>query len=779
MNAPATALVIAPALSMESALQPTADPAWVIEQQGFDPLRDNSHKSRFSISNGFLGIRGERAINRSANSDDPPRTYVAGLFDVSGAEQPVPALVPAADWLRVDILLPGIALSSNAEDVSSHYRTLDMRRGALLTGGSLAGMPGLAVHLRVLRLVSLDERATGLQLIQLEVEQGAFDITFEASFDGLDFGLKADQLDQDAGVWRTRSSGKRLAMASMCSLRLDGQVAAPGRPSPFKSVWTWRTHPGQVACFERMVAVARSDTPAEDPGADVRDKLEVSSRLGWRGVLDAHASAWAGRWRCSDVVVGGDPAAQQALRFAAYHLNGAANPGDERVSIAARALTDPDYKGHVFWDTEIYLLPFYCLTWPEAARALLMYRFHTLDGARAKAAGMGWRGAMYAWESADTGAEATPDQAIGPDRKVVQILCGRQEQHITADVAYAVWQYWLATGDAAFLRDAGAEILLEAGRFWASRAGLEADGLHHIRGVTGPDEYHETVDDNAFTNVMARWTIRRAIEAAALLREGWPADWTRLASRIGVDNAELLAWSAVAEAMATKLDPGSGLFEQFEGYFGLEDIDLADYAGRSVPMDVVLGRERIDKSKVIKQADVVALLGLLPGEFAGGTGAANFAYYAPRCSHGSSLSRAMHGLVAARLGQSELALNFFRATSAIDLADTHVAIDGGLHIAALGGVWMIAVLGFAGLAVLPDGLSLDPRLPAGWTCLAFGCQWRGRCLRLRIDQGAKAITAVLEAGQPMMFTVQGKPHSLCGDKPLHLNLAQQGTPDAG
>ncbi len=772
MNAAAPA----PIVPMGPALEPTADPAWVIGQHGFDPLRDGSRQSRFSISNGFLGVRGERAINRSANSESLHRTYVAGLFDIRGAEQPIPALVPAPDWLRMDIRLPGRLLSSDAEDVSDHYRTLDMRRGVMLTGGSLAGVPGLAIRVRVLRLASLEERSIGLQLIHLEVEEGAFDITVEASFDGLDFGLKADRLDQDLGVWHTRSSGKRLAMASRCSLRLDGQVAPPDTPSPFKSVWTWRTHPGQVACFERMVAVARSDTPTGEPGAEVRDKLAVSSHLGWRGVLAAHAASWADRWRWSDVVVGGDPAAQQALRFAAYHLNGAANPGDERVSIAARALTGPDYNGHVFWDTEIYLLPFYCLTWPEAARALLMYRFHTLDAARAKAAGLGWRGAMYAWESADTGAEATPDQAIGPDRKVMKILCGKQEQHITADVAYAVWQYWLATGDAAFLRDAGAEILLEAGRFWASRAGLEADGLHHIRGVTGPDEYHETVGDNAFTNVMARWTIRRALDAAALLRDGWPAAWSLLAARIGLDDSELQGWSAVAEAIATKLDPGSGLFEQFEGYFGLEDIDLADYAGRSVPMDVVLGRERIEGSQVIKQADVVALLGLLPEEFAGGAGAANFAYYAPRCSHGSSLSRAMHGLAAARLGQSELALRFFRATSAIDLADTHAAIDGGIHIAALGGVWMIAVLGFAGLAVLPDGLSLDPRLPAGWTSLVFGCQWRGRCLRLQIDQDAGTVTAVLEAGQPMTFTVQGKPYSLRGDTPLHLHLAHTSGP---
>ena len=190
------------------------------------------------------------------------------------------------------------------------------------------------------------------------------------------------------------------------------------------------------------------------------------------GVVAEHEAAWSNRWHCSDVEVEGDAVAQQALRrFAIYHLNNAANPADERVCyIGARALTGGDYRGHVFWDTEIFLLPFYVLTWPEAARALLMYRFRTLDGARAKAAGMGWRGALYAWESADTGAETTPDQVIAPDRRVIDILCGRQEQHISADVAYAVWQYWQATRDEEFLLDAGAEILLETGRFWSSRA---------------------------------------------------------------------------------------------------------------------------------------------------------------------------------------------------------------------------------------------------------------------------------------------------------------------
>ena len=760
MNGPGT---------MEHALEPTTDPAWVLDADGYDPLREAILESRFAISNGFLGIRGARATTRGARWIVPPRTYVAGLFDTSSTEGAISGLVPAADWLQVRILLPGGPLVHHPGDVSSHRMTLDLRRGALLSEFRQLTATDLGIRrLRTLRFVSLGERAVGLQLIQLEIEEGEVEITLEASFEGVNLGLVSKQLEQDLGVWRTHSSGKGLAMATASSLQIDGHDLPPTALGPLKWSWSWTSRPGQVVWFERLVAVARSDTRGLDPGSGARDKLGAARHLGWRGVLAEHEAAWASRWRYSAVEVDGDAAAQQALRFALYHLNGAANPADERVSIGARALTGDDYHGHVFWDTEIYLLPFYILTWPEAARALLMYRFHTLDAARAKAARMGWRGALYAWEFADTGAEMAPEQVIGPDRQIIPILCGKQEQHISADVAYAVWQYWRASGDEGFLLDAGAEILFETGRFWASRAQLEADGHRHIRGVIGPDEYHEHIDDSAFTNVMARWNIRRALEMAALLRERWPERWMRLSSRLSLDDAELKHWLSAADTMATGLDPKTGLFEQFAGFFALEDIDLTHYAGRSVPMDVVLGRERTQRSQVIKQADVVALLGLLPEEFVGETGAKNFDYYEPRCGHGSSLSRAMHGMVAARLGRSEMALRFFQQTAAIDLADTHAAIDGGIHIAALGGIWMTAVFGFAGLSLHSTGMALDPQMPPNWRSLGFHVQWRGRHLRIKIVQGEQLVEATLEAGEPMTLLVSGQLHDLRRDRTLRV-----------
>jgi len=746
--------------TMDQALRPTADPGWVLVERGYDPLRESSLESRFAISNGFLGVRGARATTRGARWIVPARTYVAGLFDTSGAPEAVPALVPAADWLKVRILLGGRTLVRHPGSVSSHCVTLDLKRGALITEWQPLAAHAHGVRLRTMRLASLGDRAIGMQLIQMQMGQGAAEVTLEATFEGLDLGLTPLKLGRDLGVWRTPHSGMGLAMAGDASLQVDGLDLAPAKRGDFKWSWTWTARPGQIVCFERLVAVARSASTNLDPGVVARQALDRAQIRGWGGVLADHEAAWTGRWRRSEVEVAGDPVAQQALRFALYHLNSAANPADEHVSIGARALTGDDYHGHVFWDTEIYLLPFYILTWPEAARALLMYRFHTLDAARAKAARLGWRGALYAWESARTGGEAAPAQVVGPDRKVVDVLCGTQEQHISADIAYAVWQYWEATRDEGFLLDAGAEILLETARFWSSRAQLEADGLRHIRGVIGPDEYHEHIDDNAFTNVMARWNIRRGLEAAALLRERWPARWTALSSRLQLIDTELAEWREAADSLTTGFDRKSGLFEQFAGYFSLEDIDLSAYAGRSVPMDVVLGRPRTQASQVLKQADVVALLGLLPDEFSGQTGAANFHYYEPRCGQGSSLSGAMHGLVAARLGEGEKALRYFHETAAIDLEDTHAATAGGIHIAALGGLWMMTVFGFAGLALKRDAIALDPQLPPGWSRLDFALQWRGRGLRIAVHGAEQTLEATLESGAAMKVVVGGVEYDL-------------------
>src|SRR5438105_3096608 len=372
---------------------------------------------------------------------------------------------------------------------------------------------------------------------------------------------------------------------------------------------------------------------------------------------------------------------------------------------------------------------------------------------------MGYKGALYAWESADTGEETTPKRVVGPAGETIDILTGRMEHHITTDVAHAVWQYWRATGDEAFFIDAGAEILLRTARCWASRAVAGADAKRHIRHVIGPDEYHEDedVDDNAFTNVMARWNIARALEAIEVIRARWPDRGAALWERLALGEPELADWRDAVARIVTGLDPATGLYEQFAGYHKLEPLDFSLYADRKVPIDVVIGRERTQRSQVVKQADVVALLALLPDEFPGAAANANFRHYEPRCAHGSSLSAGIHALVAARLGETETALRFLRQAAAADLElDPNSA--GGIRIAGPGGLWQAIVIGCAGLGLKGDTLAIDPKLPPQWRTLFFSVRWRRRFVAFRIS--ANTVESKLVEGAVMEVRIGDAKHIL-------------------
>ncbi len=746
---------------MSDVLEPTPDPEWVLHHEGYNVLTENEVESRFAFGNGFLGMRAARSVARGPTWTSWlkfirwaswPRCYVAGLFDIPNTEPPVPALVPVADWSRVQIVLDGMPVMEREGQVLSGMRTLDMRRGLVAAAGTGRTPSGVTVTGREIRLLSLADRAVGLQLWRATIDHSGVEVRAEANFEMAGLGMTPELLEEDLGAWRTEGTANGVAMAGHAILRLDGEILAAERPFPLRWVWRWRSVAGQVAEFGRLIAVARADMREDDPAPRARQALARNLSLGWRKVLEAHEAAWAARWTAGDVRIEGDDELQRAVRFAVYHLTSAANPDDERVSIGARGLTGDAYFGHVFWDTEIYLLPFYTATWPEAARALLMYRYHTLPGARAKAARFGYKGALYAWESADTGEETTPENILGPDGEPIEVLTGKMEHHISADVAYAVWQYWRATGDEDFLLRAGAEIVLDTARFWASRAVAESDGKWHIRHVIGPDEYHEDVDDNAFTNVMARWNIARGLEAMELLCARWPERAAELQEKLALGEGELADWRNAVSRIPTGLDLATGLYEQFAGFHKLEPFDLAAYAHHTVPIDVVIGRERTQRSQIVKQADVVALIALLPGEFPGETAAINFHHYEPRCAHSSSLSAAMHALVAARIGDPDTALRYLRETAALDL-DPDPNTAGGVRIAGLGGMWQAVVLGFGGVDLSGEMLAIEPRLPPQWRALSFRISCRGRSVAVRLTAGHTEAT--LAAGEAMEIRIGG------------------------
>ena len=690
----------------------TDDPGWILVEEGFTPEREHELESLFAIGNGYAGSRGSLAEGSALST---PATFVAGVFDSEAGS--VPSLASTADWTRLSGTIEGQPLRLDRDHNLEHRRTLDMRQGVLWREWRHQDRAGRITQLRALRLASLADRHLLVQCVEIIPENYSGWVSIDATLSG--------------PVVRVTSSGTTVAMA------MARRITDSAGPSPeiIDGRQSLELQQGETYRLDRVVALHTSrDTnePRETAGAHVARAIEDVA-----GVIGAHRDAWLARWRVCDLRIDGDPKSQRALRFAIYHLLSAANPEDDRVSIGARGLSGSAYKGHVFWDTDVFMLPFFIFTYPEAARALVMYRYHTLSGARAKAARLGYRGAFYAWESADSGEDVTPPFGIAPNGEVTRILTGEQEQHISADVAFAVWNYWRATGDDHFLLQAGAEILIETARFWTSRAEREEDRRYHIRGVIGPDEYHESVDDNAYTNGLAQWNLEVAAEIANLISERWPEPWQTLSRRLGIESDEPRRWHDMARDFYTGFDERTGLFEQFRGYFGLEDIDLNAYVPRNAPMDVLLGRERIQRSKIIKQPDVVMLICLLWDRMPPEVRKVNFEYYEPRCGHGSSLSPAIHALVAARLGDIALAERYFRQAAEIDLADNMGNAAGGVHAGALGGLWLAAALGFAGLSF---GVGKNPNphrnLPKGWRGLSMHFQWRGQWHELTVPEGA-------------------------------------------
>mgnify|MGYP000545353144 CR=1 FL=1 len=681
--------------------QPSADPAWLLEVEGFDPLREREVESWLAVSNGRTGTRGSL---EEGSEDSSPALYVAGVYGRPDGELPGAELVPGPDWTRLAPRVADMPVDLDRGTVLEHRRVLDLRQGILFRFWRQRLPSGIEVSFASARFASLAER----ELLVLEAELSA-----EGAPARLGDALQLPPLAVAESV-EARAEQGRLLIELRAAVGVTAAFAVSSR--------------GDGGSLERVCAVARTSV---EQAAERLDRAEADGLARIRG---RHRRAWRERWRDADVGVEGDADAQRALRFALYHLISAGDPESDLASIGARALTGPGYKGHVFWDTEVFVLPFFIHTHPETARALLAYRHRTLPAARARARGLGYRGALFAWESAATGEEESPPYGIAPDGSRVPILTGSQEHHISADVAWAAWRYWQATDDDVFLAEMGAELILETARFWASRARRGGDGRYHILRVIGPDEYHESVRDNAYTNVLARWNLERALELA----EGE----SQLARRLGLRRRELERFRAVAAGLVDGFDPETLLYEQFAGFFSLEDVRAADLAPRPFAGDVALGRKRLVRSQVVKQADVLMLAHLLPELVPAEVARANYRYYEPRTSHGSSLSPAIHAAVAARVGEPEQALAYFRMAAAIDLGDRMGNAAHGVHIATQGGLWQAAVHGFGGLRPEGEALRLDPRLPEAWRRLSFPVRWRGA--RLAVDASRAELRLTLD-----------------------------------
>ncbi|HEU5227988.1 MAG TPA: hypothetical protein VFU49_09270 [Ktedonobacteraceae bacterium] len=740
---------------------------WQINENGFDPNLKKLHSQEtvYTIGNGYFGTRGtfEEGYPR-----DNAATLLFGVFDdIPIAKE---ELANAPDWTCIKLFVNGERFRLDRGTILAYQRTLDLRDGVIRRSVHWESPRGVRLQIMSERFASLADEHVGAIRYSVTPDEDQhselLDITLWASintaegnydvmhWETVDQGHKEDilwlhtetkktlvQLVQSMSFVTTAPGLRKEIIDSDIEpgIRFYGTIAPGTTLTAEKTVVMYTSRDGSdpvsmaLEHHQQLLGVPKEPDihGALIVGADPIVVSPTHTYI-YEKLLAASRTVWEQFWDIADIIIEGDDAAQVAVRYNVYQLRINASQNDSYYSIAAKGLTGFGYRGHVFHDTEIFMLPFFIYVLPEIARNLLLYRYHLLPAARKKAASNGYEGAQYPWESTMDGEEATPPSIIHPETgEVIPVLNGLIELHITASIAHAVWEYWKVSGDDEFMLDYGAEIMLSTAMFWVSRVEKnEERGDYEITDVIGPDEWHEHVNNNAYTNYMARENIRTALETLQWLITSAPNKTRELERQLGLTNERLDHWHEVAQHIRILMDPETGLIEQFDGFFKLPLLEQSRYKGRKDSYQGILGVEGIQKYRIIKQADVLMLLTVLDQEFDLKTKRVNWDYYYPITDHdyGSSLTPAFHVILACELGHLDQAYNLFMKGALVDLENLRGNSPEGIHVACSGAVWQATILGFAGLRVTSESYTTNPSWPDSWTRLAFHFKHKGQLI---------------------------------------------------
>jgi trehalose/maltose hydrolase-like predicted phosphorylase len=718
---------------------------FAVVESPFDPSRLHHAETIFTIGNGYLSSRG---TFEESYPDEWRTTFVHGVFDAVPIAYTEIANMP--DWTAMFVELDGETFRMDRGMVQEYRRELDLRTGELTRSLRWTSPGGVAARLEFRRFASLADEHLAVVTVHVTAEQDCgvrIRVPVSSAVGNLNDKLWVAQHtdhvatlgDESVAGVAVQTREKRYCVAVAARVSSVGEPVSRQRwemPDACAIVLDYRVSAGDVVGAEKVVAYESSRD--SEPGGDVA--ATALRRAREADVVDvlaaANAQRWDQDWEACDIEIDGDDEAQLAVRFSIFHLLIVGPRHDNRVNIGAKALSGYGYRGHTFWDTEIFMLPLFTYTRPDIARNLLDYRWNLLGPARQRALAEGFEGARFPWESADTGDEVTP--AYIPDwddrNKLIRIWAGDIEIHISADIAYGAMTYWRATGDDEWFASHGAELVVDTARFYVSRAEHDPDGSVHYRDVIGPDEYHDHVDDNAFTNGMARWNIRTALEVLAWLGVHRTERAAELREELALTDAVLGRWAATADAIVLPVLP-DGRIPQFNGYFDRHDALMADYEPRTRSMHEILGIDGANDYQAIKQPDVLMLTLLLEDEFTDEVRQANYDYYSPRTDHtyGSSLGPSMQAIIAARAGLAEDAVEHFRRAALADLRDVRGNAADGIHAASCGGIWQAVVFGFAGVKIGRDGsVTTHPALPQRWRRVAFTLTVRGERHRVEV-----------------------------------------------
>jgi alpha,alpha-trehalose phosphorylase len=781
---------------------------WRLVETSYPHVNPGVSETLMGLGNGYLGLRGNHIEGRNALEHG---TFINGLHEtwkIRHAEQAFgfaevgQTIVNAPDAKVMRVYVDDEPLSFDEADVREYRRELDFRTGVLRREVLWETPSGKRVRIRDERIVSFVERHLAVLRLEVTVENSDAPVTISCQLlnrqDGEDVyggvpsmaagspGEKAgfdprkaerfgDRVLQPAEYWqdggrsalayRVANSGMTLAVVADHLVETENEYTARQlvEPDIAKNVFRVQAKAGVPTRVTKLVSYHTSrGVPARELIDRCRRTLDRAAVEGVEAQFAKQAEWLTAFWERSDVRIAGHDDLQQATRWCLFQIAQAAARADG-AGVSAKGVSGSGYGGHYFWDTEVYVLPFLTYTSPQFARNALHCRVHMLPAARRRAGQLNEGGALFPWRTIN-GEEASAYYAAGT-----------AQYHINADVSYALGKYVRATGDDDFLYRQGVDIAVETARmwatlgFWRSAAGVDT---FHIHGVTGPDEYTTVVNDNLFTNVMARYNLRFAARVVREMAADAPEAYDAAVERLGIEPAEVERWERAADAMHIPFSPALGIHPQDSLFLEREVWDLPATPAEQRPLLLHFHPLVIYRFQVLKQADVVLALFLQGNHFTEAEKLADFEYYDPLTTGDSTLSAVVQSILAAEVGYQDLAHEYFEHAIYVDLGDLHRNASDGVHVASAGGVWTALVCGFGGMRDHDGDLSFDPRLPTDWPELSYPLQWHGS--QLQITLTADRLLVEVRSGDPVSFSVRGAMHTASFDAPAAVHLADQG-----
>jgi maltose phosphorylase len=726
---------------------------WNIIEEGFDPHLNKISESIFSLGNGRMGQRAN--FEETYTGETLQGNYVAGVYYPdktrvgwwkNGYPEYFAKVLNAANWIGIDIIIQGETLDLNTCRVTDFRRVLNMREGYLERSFTAELASGKKLKVTSLRFCSMADDEAGA------IRYSITPLNFNSSITVIPF-IDGDVKNQDANYdekfWdevqkcsfpdaayltlRTKKTGFEVCTGMKVTLSLDGLTI------PFESASIERDkftgiEIKQVVNANQTLSIYKYATNLSSENHPKESLLETCTKVvsqisakGFEKMLQEQAAAWAKKWEQGDIVIEGDPSAQQAIRFNIFQLNQTYTGEDSRLNIGPKGFTGEKYGGSTYWDTEAYCVPFYLATAdPQVTRNLLIYRYNHLEKAIENAAKLGFT----------NGAALYPMVTMNGEECHNEWEITFEEIHRNGAIAFAIYNYIRYTGDERYLQEYGLEVLIGIARFWAQRVNWSTNLNKYVMlGVTGPNEYENNVNNNWYTNSMAAWCLQYAADALEIVKRNSAGQYDALIHKTRLDEVEEVSeWQKIVANLYFPEDKESGIYLQQDGYLDKEQVLVKDLRAEDRPLNQKWSWDRILRSCFIKQADVLQGLYFFEDQYDLETIRRNFDYYEPRTVHESSLSPCVHAILAARLGNLEKAYEFYLRTARLDLDDYNNDTEDGCHITSMAGTWMSVVEGFAGMRVQNGRLVFNPFLPGKWRSFSFKIGFRGVLLTVRVEK---------------------------------------------